>query len=88
LYVDLPVKAPVNHIQLDVYVRFCYKILLVYLIIVNEWIPLLGRRIYTFSSACPAYKRFRILETIFVNNNHFVALMSQILRGRVEADTR
>jgi hypothetical protein len=43
LYVDLLVKGPVNHMQRDVYVCFCYKILLVYLIIVNEWIPLLGR---------------------------------------------
>lgn len=74
--------------QLHVYVCFCYKILLVYLIIVNEWIPSLGRRMYTFCSACLAYKRFRILEMIFVNNIHFGVLMSQILRGCVEPDTR
>lgn len=43
---------------------------------------------YTFCSACLAYKRFRILETIFVNNIQFGVLMSQILRGCVEPDTR
>jgi len=60
----------------------------VYLIIVNEWIPLLGRQMYTFCSACLAYKRYRILETIFVNNIHFDVLISQLLRGCVEPDTR